>query len=250
MFSQSVPESVVAGAPEDGLPGPGPGAVELPLDAARTRLVERSARLVAAARDLADERGSAAFTVHEVARRGGSSLKGFYRCFASKDDLLVALLAEDSLLGAEILDVRVGTETEPAARLRAYLCGLFELLTHQGAVGYARVLVREHVRLGEARADDLRAALAPMVDVLEREIASAYASSARRGDAQRDAQTVFALVLDGIHDVALGRAEPLDQAEYLWQFCCGALGVSTTPSQHPSDPEPVRSRPAELQENR
>ena len=64
---------------------------------------DRPGRLVAAARDLANESGSANFTVAQVALRAGLSLKSFYRCFRSKDDLLVALLAAESQIGAAFL---------------------------------------------------------------------------------------------------------------------------------------------------
>ena len=43
--------------------------------------------------------------VHGRAARGraGLSLKAFYTCFRGKDDLLLALLAEDSRIGADVL---------------------------------------------------------------------------------------------------------------------------------------------------
>jgi AcrR family transcriptional regulator len=196
------------------------------LSAVRARSVERAARLVAAARDLADERHSAAFTVHEVAARAGSSLKGFYRCFAGKDDLLVALLAEDSRIGAEILAERVDAAASHEARLRTCVTGLFDLCTLPGAEGYARVLVSEHRRLSQERPDDLAAALAPIVAVIAGAIADAAgASVAASDDPARDGETVFSLVLDGIHAVSFGRADAADRAEHLWQFCGRALGV-------------------------
>jgi hypothetical protein len=87
------------------------------------------------------------------------------------------------------------------------------------------MLVHEHRRLSEERPETLRAALAPMVDVLATEIAAADASS----EPARDAQTIFVLLLEGIHEVGLGRAEPLEQASYLWRFCAAALGLDAEP---------------------
>src|SRR5437016_7632098 len=78
-------------------------ALHRSLEPARTRSVERMERLVAAARELANETGTAAFTVTQVTERAGLSLKSFYRCFPGKDELLIALLEEDSRLGAAIL---------------------------------------------------------------------------------------------------------------------------------------------------
>ena len=64
-----------------------------------------------------------------------------------------------------MLAERIGTRTG-AERLRAYFVELFDMLTLPGALGYAGVLVREYGRLVERHDAKLRAALAPMIDLL------------------------------------------------------------------------------------
>jgi AcrR family transcriptional regulator len=210
------------------------------LEPARARSVDRLERLVDAARELANETGTAAFTVAQVAARAEVSLKGFYRCFAGKDDLLVALLEEDSRLGAAILNGMVDAHRDSPARLHAYVTGVFELLTLPGALGYAGLLVREHRRLSDRRPEEMRRALAPMIDVLAAEITVAVSAVSTGAvgsfDPQRQARAVFALVLDGIHEVARGDAEPLDVAAFLWRFCWGGLRGAFDNSM-PPDPE-------------
>ena len=125
----------------------------------------RPERVVQAARDLANETGSAAFTVAQLTNRAGVSLKAFYGYFRSKDDLLLALLGADSALGAEVLTARIGTRTGPAA-VEAYVVGLFDMIQLPGALGYAGVLVREYRRLIELHDEEQRAALAPLVELL------------------------------------------------------------------------------------
>jgi AcrR family transcriptional regulator len=221
MFSQP------AAPPDPEAPVRPSGVPETAVADTRARSVQRAQQLVAAARDLADEHHSAAFTVHDVAARAGSSLKGFYRCFAGKDDLLVALLAEDSRIGAEILGAWVQEQPTHVGRLRTCVTGLFALCALPGAEGYTRVLVSEHRRLSQERADELRAALAPVVDVITGVIAdAARAGAAESAAPARDAATIFSLILDGIHAVSFGRAEPADQSDYLWQFCGRALRVA------------------------
>jgi TetR/AcrR family transcriptional regulator len=200
-------------------------ALDRSLEEPRARSVARMERLVEAARQLANAQASAAFTVAQVADAARCSLKGFYRCFASKDELLLALLEDDSRVGANLLRQSIENASTPKARLRAYVVGMFEMLTHPGAIGYAGVLVREHRRLSEEHPDELDAALAPLVDVLVAEIADAHQRGAIHAiDPVRDAHATFALVLTGIHDVTLGRVAPLDVAAHVWQFVWRGLG--------------------------
>ena len=112
-------------------------------------LDDRPQRLVGAARELANETGSAAFTVAQVAARAGLSLKSFYRCFRGKDDLLIALLAEESAVGAVLFEQLLAGRPDP---LHTFVRELFALATLPGSAGYAGVLVREHRRLGRAPA--------------------------------------------------------------------------------------------------
>jgi AcrR family transcriptional regulator len=190
---------------------------------ARPSEQERAGRLVDAARQLANQTGSAAFTVAEVVERAGSSLKGFYRTFGGKDDLLVALLEADSRVGATILGELVEVHRAPQRRLRAFVEGLFSLVTLPGATGYAGVLVREHRRLAEDRPAALGQALSPLIDLLAAELAmAADAGVATSRDPHRNASTVFALLLVGIHDVTVG-ADPDEVAEHLWRFCWNGL---------------------------
>ena len=192
------------------------------------RSLARSERLIDAARDLATETASAGFTVAQVAERARSSLKGFYACFAGKDDLLLALLEEDSRVGATLVAEQVAAHDDPVERVRAYVHGLFELVARPGALGYVGVLVREHRRLGEERPDDLRAALAPLVDLLASELAAAAAGGrATTPDPGRDAETIFGVLLAGVHEVTLGRRDPYDAAADLWRLCWSGLGATT-----------------------
>jgi len=202
---------------------------------ARARSVERLALFVDAARGLAAQTGAATFTVQQVVVGSGQSLKSFYRYFEGKDDLLLALVEEDCHVGARILRARVDREDDPTERLRAWVTGLFDLMA-VGEAGYVSVLVREHRRLGELRPADMDRALAPFITFLADELVVAMdAGVARRGDPDRDARTVFSVVLSEIHELVLGRHAPgavvgttrsaliRESAEYVWQFCWTGL---------------------------
>jgi AcrR family transcriptional regulator len=184
--------------------------------AAESELDARPEQFIQAARDLATENGSAAFTVAQVTARAGLSLKAFYRCFRSKDELLLALLAADSKLGAGLLAERIGDRTGDDG-VHAYVSELFEMLSLPGASGYAGVLVREYRRLSEHHDDGLHAALAPLLDLLARNLNSSQP--------RRDATIMFGVLLGGIHDVVLQRADdPQELADHLYAFCMKGVG--------------------------
>ncbi len=183
---------------------------------AAEELDARPDRFVSAARDLANETGSAAFTVAQVTTRAELSLKSFYRCFHGKDELLLALLAADSAIGAQFLAERISNRAGADA-VRAYVVELFDMLSLPGALGYAGVLVREYSRLMEEHDAQLRAALAPLVDLL--------AAHLETSDPHRDAETMFGVLVRGIHDVVLGRVDDTAElARYLHRFCTEGVG--------------------------
>jgi len=195
-------------------------ALDRSLEPAAARSMERLERLLAATRELADANEDASFTVVEVAERAGVSLKSFYRSFSGKDDLLLAMLEEDSRAGAAMLRTALDRTADPDARVEKYVRTLFKLARE--APGYSRVLVQEHRRLSVERPVDLAAALAPLVDLLREEIAAGTAGSAVP-DPERSAEIVFAVLLDGLADVTLVGRDSKEVAASVWQFVSGGL---------------------------
>jgi AcrR family transcriptional regulator len=203
-------------------------ALERSLAAARDRSSERARRLVDAARHLAAG-GSTSFTVADVAADAGISLRSFYRHFAGRDDLLLALFEEEARLGATMLDAEVGDLTDPMARARRTVEALCELVLTGS--GYADVLVREHLRLGAERPEEMRAALAPMLDRFEAELGAAAAAGDLRPVDRFDAATVLALVLTHVQSALLLAPDEAAPAERIWRFCRAAL------APEPNSPE-------------
>jgi TetR/AcrR family transcriptional regulator len=196
------------------------------LPPSRVRLAEVSTRLLEAARALVWEAGGPTFTVTQVVTAAGTSLKSFYRCFASKDELVVALFEDDARRGAAALTTMVGECDDPWERLRLTVVGLFRFLAVDGRQPYAAALVREHLRLAEAHPDQLRGVLEPFVVAFEDAVRAAQSSGAiRPGDARRDARTLFHLVLSHLHALICHQIDdpPTELADELWAFCAAAL---------------------------
>jgi TetR/AcrR family transcriptional regulator len=182
--------------------------------------------LVEAARTLMWETGAPVFTVTQVVAAAGTSLKSFYRCFESKDELLVALFEDDARRGAEALAAAVDRYDDPVERVRCAVEGLFNFITVDGRLPYAAALVREHLRLSESRPEELRAVLQPFVDIFRTELDNA----GRRGalaveDSGRTARTLFHLVVSHLHALICHQIDesPTDVADDLWAFCAAAL---------------------------
>jgi TetR/AcrR family transcriptional regulator len=191
----------------------------------------RAGRFVEAARALMWESGGPGFTVTQVVAAAGSSLKSFYRCFGSKDELLVALFADDARRGADAL-AAVVRRRPPADRLRTAVVGLFGFLGDEGRLPYAAALVGEHLRLAQSRPDALAAVLDPFLGLFESEMqAAAGRGEIRPGDHRRDARTVFHLVISHLHALVYHQIddEPAVLSEELWTFCAAALRPPSPP---------------------
>jgi AcrR family transcriptional regulator len=187
--------------------------------------MERLERILAATRELSDAHADASFTVAEVAERAGVSLKSFYRSFTGKDDLLLALLEEDSRAGAAMLRDALDRTADKDAYVERYVRTLFKLARE--APGYSRVLVQEHRRLSVERPADLAAALAPLVDLLREQIATGTTVA----DPERSAEIVFAVLLDGLADVTLAGRDSKEVVASVWQFVAGGLRLDN--KEHP-----------------
>src|SRR3954462_10076753 len=101
-------------------------AVSRSLDAARSRAEKRAKRFLDAAFELMDEKGTTEFTIQEVIDRSQQSLRGFYQYFDGKDELLLALFEETLRESTEDIRKAVDAETEPVARLHAFVLRLHE----------------------------------------------------------------------------------------------------------------------------
>src|SRR4029450_3493688 len=108
-------------------------AVSKSLSAARTRAEQRVQRLLDAAFDLIDERGTTEFTIQEVVDRSKQSLRGFYQYFDGKDELLLALAEENTLEAIEDFRSVGESQADPLARLRAFAIRLHEWCEMIGA---------------------------------------------------------------------------------------------------------------------
>jgi AcrR family transcriptional regulator len=204
-------------------------SIDRSLQAARARAQERSDRFVAAAMELMEERANPDFTVQEVVDRSRMAIRTFYKFFASKDDLLVAV--HETILADEVvprLRKRCEAVRDPVQRVRAYIEGIYELNANPGSV--ARALTMYRNRLAETRPNDLERAFKPQIDLVVELVRAAADSGQLRTklDPETAAYLLHHTVLAAVHARILGTEHSVHVTpEELWEFCASGLGVES-----------------------
>ena len=207
-------------------------SVERSLTGARERALDRSDRFVAAAMELMQERGTTDFTVQEVIDRSRMSIRTFYKFFASKDDLLVAV--HDTILATEVvprLRRRCEAASDPVERVRAYIEGLYDLTADRNPA--SRTLSTFRSRLAETRPSDLEQTMRPQIELVVELVRGAAETGRLRSDLAPETAGLLLhhAVLAAVHARILG-GDALSPQD-LWRFCASGMGVSYgDPSLH------------------
>ena len=97
----------------------------------RLRTVRQARVLVDAAVRLIGRKGDA-FTTQELAKEAGIALQTFYRYFASKDELLLAVIADTISVAAEGWVAASAELPDPIDRLHFYITSIFGTLDDGG----------------------------------------------------------------------------------------------------------------------
>lgn len=194
--------------------------------------MEQAKVVVGAARRLIAERGEG-FTTQELVKEAGVALQTFYRLFAGKDQLLLAvfedMIAEQSLHYEEA----ARGLPDPVARLRFYITEAVRAVSDGAGGIQPRFVTAEHWRLYQLFPDEMSHATQAFTDLVLRQLeAAADEGLLRPGDPERDAWFVTKLVMGVYHHYAFAAGAPdaADIGDQLWAFCLGALGGTTAAS--------------------
>jgi len=206
-------------------------AVSRSLSAVRTRAERRVQRLLDAAFELIDERGTSEFTIQDVVERSKQSLRGFYQYFDGKDELLFALLEES--IRESLGDIReaVESESEPLERLRAFTIRLHEWCEPLGKQrkrgAHNRLALSEFsLQLAVKEPERVSAVMAPisrmLVELLDAAVA---ADTVRVTDTRRVALLIQQTVMySWLMNRLVGKTTVHVTAQEAWEFCLHGLG--------------------------
>jgi AcrR family transcriptional regulator len=205
-------------------------AVNRGLHAARSRVEQRVQEFLDAGFELIDERGSADFTLQELLDRTNQSVRGFYQCFASKDELLLALFEDSIREQVDDLQRSVDGETEPLARLRAFTIRLFEWCEPAGPGRKPgdhdhRPVADFAIQLGLVHPEPVEAAMRPVFDLLLRLVEEADAAGAIDVDDTSRAATLVqrTVIYHWFADRMVRDPRRSISAEDTWAFCLRGL---------------------------
>jgi len=196
----------------------------------RTRAERRVQRLLDAAFEPIDEKGTSEFTIQDVVERSQQSLRGFYQYFDGKDELLFALLEESIREAVEDLRDAVESESEPLQRLRAFTIRLHEwcepLGTQRKRGAHNRLPISEFsLQVAVKDPERLAAVMAPVSRTLVKLLDAAVAADAVQvNDTRRVALLIQQTVMySWLMSRLVGKAGVHVTAEDAWEFCLHGL---------------------------
>jgi AcrR family transcriptional regulator len=189
--------------------------------------MEQAQGIVEAARRLIAAKGTS-FTTQELVKEAGVALQTFYRYFAGKDQLLLAVFEDLISEFCAGLRSQIAEMKDPIERLRFCVTIAARPPAGDGAdVTAPRFITSEHWRLQQEYPAEIAVAISPFSELVAVEIENAVrAGSLESADAQNDAWHITQLVLAVFHHYAFAEADrPSDEvAEKLWRFCLSGLG--------------------------
>lgn len=168
------------------------------------------------------------FTTQDLVTEAGVALQTFYRYFASKDELLLAVIGDAMNEACDRWAAAAAAQPDPLARLRSYVTAPLERLdgdSHDAAG--VRFIVSARWRLHRIFPNELAEAEKPFVELLLAEInAAAAAGLVNPRNPEWDAWFVVELLRSVYHYYAYAAAaDDLNIVkEALWQFCRTAVG--------------------------
>ncbi|WP_216915817.1 TetR/AcrR family transcriptional regulator [Nocardia noduli] len=195
----------------------------------RDRSTKRAKMLVDGARRLILVKG-VSFTTQELATEAGVTLKTFYRYFASKDQLLLAVF--ENILTEQILRIEAAARElpDPISRIRFYVTsamGSFRESSRADDESWAQFITAEHWRLYQIFPEEMSQADQLYADLIEAELRQATEEGLLRAtDPHQHSWFVMQLIMAVFHHYAFGtRPTHIEEtAEQLWEFCLAAFG--------------------------
>ncbi len=195
-------------------------AVERALDDRQRGATEEVERILAAAVRVMERVAPEPPRVSDIVAEAGSSNKAFYRYFAGKDDLILAVMERGVAIVVSYLEHQMAKETQPADQIARWIEGTL-----------AQVVDPHLISMSRAAAGQLSAGAGLRVagdEIMRplRDLLTAPVTALGSKDVRRDADAVFDCTAATLRRyVGSGERPHSADIEHLVEFCLSGLGV-------------------------
>jgi len=197
-------------------------AIDRALDERQRGAAEEVERILVAAVRVMERVAPDAPRVSDIIAEADSSNKAFYRYFAGKDDLILAVMERGTAIVASYLQHQMAKETQPAAKIRRWIEGILAQVADENLFSMSRAAT---VQLGAAA--DRRVAEVEIAQPLRRLLTQPMSELGISAPA-RSADTVYTCTTAIMRAFIAANHQPdRDDIEHLVGFCLRGLGVPT-----------------------
>ncbi|MCV7176732.1 TetR/AcrR family transcriptional regulator [Mycolicibacterium sphagni] len=195
-------------------------AVVRALDDRQREATEEVERILSAAIQVMQRVSPDAPRVSDIVTAAGVSNKAFYRYFAGKDDLMLAVMERGVALVVSYLQHQMAKESTPQGKITRWISGSLAQVADPELIGMSRALVgqmsdSDKRRLGE---EETMAAMRELLVEPIRDLGST--------DPRRDADAVFVCTVGTMRRYVDSTDQPgRKDINHLVAFCLRGLGV-------------------------
>lgn len=195
-------------------------AVERALDDRQREATEEVERILAAAVRVMERVAPVPPRVSDIVAEAGSSNKAFYRYFAGKDDLILAVMERGVAIVESYLKHQMAKERRPRDKVARWIEGTLAQVADPQLISMSRAAAGQMSTSTSWRAAD-QEMLRPLRDLLTEPIAALGSD-----DVQRDVEAVFCCTVATMRRYVGSTSRPgPDDIAHVVQFCLRGLGA-------------------------
>ena len=160
--------------------------------------------------------------VSDIVAEANSSNKAFYRYFAGKDELMLAVMERGVAIATSYLEHQMAKETDPAAKIVRWIEGSLAQIADPHLITFSRAAISQMSASANQQLADGEI-MAPMRALLTEPVVALG-----RPDPERDADTVFQCTTGTVRRyVGSGHRPDRADVDHLVAFCMRGLGLPT-----------------------
>ncbi|MGH3577544.1 MAG: TetR/AcrR family transcriptional regulator [Mycobacterium sp.] len=196
-------------------------AVERALDDRQREATEEVERILAAAVRVMERVAPEPPRVSDIVAEAGSSNKAFYRYFAGKDKVILAVMERGVAIVVSYLQHQMAKEPAPAGKVQRWIEGGLAQVADPHLISMSRAAAGQISGTANWRAAD-NEIMRPLRDLLTEPVAALGST-----DIRRDADAVFYCTAAAMRRYLDSADRPgPDDIEHLVRFCLRGLGVT------------------------